>query len=75
MAQNPVWEESDGFYSVNFLKMISAQHKTGKDLLVRFEKFIDSVLDESTDSSVREKYLYLKNCMLRASKEVLFDKR
>lgn len=70
MAQNLVWEESDGFYSVNFLKMIFAQHKTGKDLLVRFEKFIDSVLDESTDSSVREKYLYLKNCMLRAFMEV-----
>lgn len=48
-----LFRDDDGFYSVNFLGIID------EESLYRLKTYVSEILDSTTDSSIREKHLYL----------------
>lgn len=59
-----VFCDFDEFYAIDYLELFEGFDTRGEDCH-RLLKHINSILGTTTDSSVREKYLYLKKHLLR----------
>lgn len=55
------FEDFDGFWTINIFPYSLSKGKTGEEVFSRFEKHVVDVLNNETNNSIREKYIYLKN--------------
>lgn len=58
-----VFKDDDAFYSVNVYAVLSSMEKEKQVDISRIYAEIDKHLDSTSDSSIREKYLYLEKKM------------
>ena len=60
LCYSMVFEDEDLFWSVNYLWAIQNRYETGNKDIQSLSKYVSTVLDSATDSSIREKHLYLR---------------
>ena len=72
-CNNIVYEDDDLFWSINSLNIVLGKNKTGFKDFDHLSSYVVEVLDSTRDSSIREKYLYLRkktneiNLLLRST--------
>ena len=62
-----VFKDFDAFYAVNYFGLIST---AVEEIYQNIEHTIDYVLDTTTDSSIREKYIYFERMLRERVKRI-----
>ncbi len=55
------YEDDDSFITIDYINHLFSFYKQGAQPFLSFEEHVLSTLNQETDNSIRDKYLYLKN--------------